>query len=444
MAEPAIAIDSADPSHLVAAADPYLNPVRILVSESHDGGRSWDRPIEIVPPGFDKAYDPSVAVVDDEVVVVGGASREGALHCQPGSAIFVARIRARRISYSLIQSPSGSVYVDRPRMIADAGSGALFVTWTRSTGLGAECLAAPTQSSTFFARSRGDGSFASPVRLASPPSSAPFGSSIAVSSDGATVYVVVRERNPSSADRIVVTSSFDGGRTFERRDVIASAPAYPASIPGVGGFIADVPAITADGARSVTVAWSDSQGGGSTIRLARSVAGGAWRRMRPLGGSADYAFLPNVAYDGGNLWLVYAAYSSGDLSFVARRRTQRWSSVRRVASGPAGGYAEIGQSLGLAAAGGRVAIAVPVDGPTSRLRVWTLTAAGSATTQEPDPDLPAESGGGREEGGDTDLRVVLVVVGMTAAVCATFAARRLLYRRGTRPDTTPASDTTDA
>lgn len=433
MAEPAVAIDPSDPDHFIAAADPYLAPVRIVVRESNDGGETWSEPIDVVPPAFSKSYDPSVAVLTDgRVVVVGGASQEGAAHCQPGSAVFLAELRDGPPRYSLIQQPQDGVYVDRPQMIADPRSGAMFVSWTRSAGTGAECLAAPLRSSIMFTRSLSGRTFSPATSLPSTGFPAPFGSSMTVGDDG-SVHVATREAGMNGTDRIIVVSSDDGGGSFSSPTTIAETAAFPGSISGLGGFTSGVPVIAA-GPRGVAVAWPRVDDGGSRLEVALRPTGGAWHRLRPLGTRAGYEIFPGVSYDGaGRLWLLYARYSAGTMTFILRHRAPRgWSSPRTIAAGPAGGYVEVGQFSALAASGERIVAAVPVDGAASRLTVFSKLLDApppSSLSADPGPPDAREPGPAATPRPESRLRSTLLLL-LGGGLVGAIVLRRL--RRSSR------------
>jgi hypothetical protein len=444
IAETAAAIDPADTDHLVVAADPYLDPVRIVSRESYDGGRTWSRPIDIIPPGFAKSYDPSVAVMPGgQVVVVGGASQQGATHCQPGSAIFVARLDGEDVRYSLIQGPNNDTYVDRPRMIPAPVTGAMFVTWTRSVRRGAECLAAPLRSSIMITRILSDGTLVGPIELPSSGLAAPFGSSMTLDRGG-SLHVAIRERDPEQADRIVVVSSRDGGRSFSKPEVLTTTPPFPSAVPGLGGFISGIPVIVTDPDAGLTVAWPSSEPNGSRINMARKTQKGRWLRARPPGTGSGYELFPNISYDrAGRLWLLYARHSGESIAFVLRHRGDRWSPPRIVGRGEAGGYIEIGQFLGVTVVGDRILAAIPLDGRRSRLKVFTRVLDTSPT----EDDLAEEAGSrgvDRIEKGQASGRTrVIALIVVAAAVLGGMTLRGVRHQSGTPPDTMPASDMTD-
>ena len=366
MAEATIAFDPDDERHLVAGADPYLAPVRIALTESKDGGGSWLPRTDILPEGFAKSYDPSVAVDrNGRVVVVGGASGVGATHCQPGSAIFLATLEGGVARYQLVRDarPDGA-YVDRPRFASDAArEGTRYVTWTESSGPGASCLGTPLRSTTMFTRSHPDGSVDPPRALPGTGIPAPFGTALAVG-DGGVLTIVVAEFDPGRLQRVVVYTSVDQGATITGPVVVGEGPPVPSQIPQLGGFTAPLPTVAAGPTGRLAVAWTErADPGGFRARVMENRTGRNWQDVSPPGTGTD--LYSTLTYDRqGTLWLLTAAPDNGKVEFRLRSRGPLgWSEPVVVGAGTAGGYVELGQFLGLSASGRSVATAVPVDGP---------------------------------------------------------------------------------
>lgn len=437
VAETSAAVDPADTDHLIVAADPYLDPVRIFVRQSDDGGRTWSKPVFVVPPGFDKSYDPTLSVLPDgRVLLVGGASRVGAPYCQPDSSIFVADITKGRPRFSFVQRTRPSTYVDRPFMVSDPDSGRVYTAWTESYGVGAECRAAPTSSRVMFAWSADGESFAPPIRLPSSGFPAPFGSSIAVDATGG-VHVAVRERDPTRGDRIVTVTSVDAGVSFSKPDVVASTPGFPSSLSGLGGFVSGTPVIGFDETGG-WLAWPALTPDGSRIDIAKRRPSGRWFVDDSLERSGAYELFPNISFDGASRpWLLHARYAEGSVAFLL----QRLGSGKRpheVARSPAAGYSEIGQFLGFDVQDQRLLAALPVDGPVSSLEVITTSLK---LPPEPEPSPKAQDVEGLPKGETDD--VFFRLVGVALIIVGALFGIRAYQRGGTRPETMPASDTTD-
>jgi hypothetical protein len=389
MAEASVAIDPSNPRHLVAAADPYLRPVRIQVSDSNDGGVSWLPPSTVLPEGFAKSYDPTVAVTPDgRVVVAGGASGVGQTHCQPGSAVFVATVSSGLPRYQLVRDArSDGAYVDRPRLaVGSKNGGPEFVTWTESSGPDASCRGTPLRSTTMFTRSRPDGSFepARPLPGAGLP--APFGSALAVG-DG-VLRIAVAEFDPGKLQRVVVYSSRDDGATFTGPVVLGEGPPVPTRIPELGGFVAPLPTVAAGPGHRAAAAWTQADGAGTLQpRVFEAASDGRWRDISPSVPTME--LFGTVAYDdSGRLWLLSAALTNGRVEFLLRGHTTQWDSPVTVGGGPAGGYVELGQFLGLDSDGTATTTAVPIDGPTGSALQVTVDQIHGPPAADPTPPNP--------------------------------------------------------
>ena len=374
MAESSVAVNPNDPRHVVAAADPYRDPVRVVVVESRDGGRTWSAGTEMLPDGFAKSYDPTVGFgADGDVIVVFGASQAGRPFCQPGSAVFAAKLTRGVVSYSVVERPREGVYVDRPTMGVRPRTGSLFATWTESLGPGAECLGTPTASSTrFVALSNEVRPMTDAMTLPSSGFSAPFGSSVAAG-PGGVLYVAVTERDPGRNDRVVVVRSGDDGATFGEPVVVAEYSAFPSRIPGLGGIATSVASVTVGPDGRATAVWAQPRGAGSVVRGARERADGRWASEALDLPGGRWQMLPAPARDEmDNLWLVVAVLDEGALRFVVTRQG-REGEMWELGTGTAATYMEVGQFLGLSLGANSVVAAAPIDGrEKSRLAVGII------------------------------------------------------------------------
>jgi hypothetical protein len=403
MAEPAAAVDKAGPRRIVVAADPYRQPIRIVVAMSANGGATWGRPVPVLPAGFGKSYDPTLAFAPDgAVLVAGGASAAGRPNCQPGSAIFLARLGPGGIRYVLVRSARRpSSYADRPAMALDRRSGRAYLTWTESTGTGAECQGMPARSVTMLAAVNPDGTVSKARTLPSSGLPAPFGSAPAVDASG-VLHVAVRERAPSQdLERLVVLSSADGGASFGQPVVLGQGTLVPPRLAGLGGLLASVPSISASPDGRVAVAWSASTPAGPRTLVAERTPQGRWRRITLPAATAAAGLWPTITFGSDATCYLLGAQlgRAGTLRFVlSARRTDRWQAPVTLGSGPAGGYQEVGELLGLGAAAGTVVATVPLDGAErSRLLVWRrrdppAPATSSSTTTAPSSGGPSAAG----------------------------------------------------
>jgi hypothetical protein len=447
MAEPAAAVDPANPRGIVVAADPYRRPVRIVIATSTDGGASWGRQVTVLPPGFAKSYDPTLAFAPDgAVLVAGGASAAGRPNCQPGSAIFLARLGAGGIRYLVVRRARGpGSYADRPAMALDRRSGRAYLTWTESIGAAAECQGVPSRSVTMLATVDPAGTVGRARALPASGLPAPFGSAPAVDASG-VLQVAVRERAPArNLERVVAVGSADGGASFGRPVVVGEGPLGPSQLPGLGGILASIPSISASLDGRVAVAWSASTASGPRALVAERSPQGRWRRVALPPATAAAGLWPTVAYGSdGTCYLVAARLTAGTLRFALSARTDRWQAPVTLASAPAGGYQEVGELLGLGAAAGTVVAAVPLDGADrSRLLVWrrrdppapVAPAAPSSMARVPAGGGPSAAGPSstRQGGGPTDRGGPPAAVWLAAAPVAAVVLLRLRALRRRRP-----------
>jgi len=421
MAEATIAIDPARPSRIAAAADPYRRLARIVVVTSMDTGATWSGATEILPPGFDKSYDPSLSYEPDgSILVVGGASKSGRPRCQPDSAIFGARIKEAGTEYFTIQRANPATYFDRPKMTRSQG-GRVYVTWTQSQGSGAECRGSPVASKTFFTRSDGPTTFEAPHELPSSGLPAPFGASIAIG-DRNRVWVAIGERDPGKVERVVAAYSDDDGATFSGPEIVAEGPPVPGSIPGLGGFVTAVPTITAFKNFEPVIAWAAERPEGAAVEVATR-KNGRWESISPA--TPFQSLFPAVVYDReGAVRLCYLTFSGGSLTFnLQTLRNAQWEAPQILAVGQPSKYLEIGQFLGIASAGHIVAAAVPVDGlQASQLVVGTIEVPAAVVSPVPTPGASTPAPPARRaspmSSGIVPIVAAAAVVGALALVMA--------------------------
>lgn len=432
MAEPAVAVDPRDERRIAVAADPYLGPVRIRVTTSTDGGASWTPPVDVVPPGFAKSYDPTLHFDrDGNLLVVGGASAVGPPRCQPGSAIFVATVGGGAATYTIVRDArADGAYVDRPQSGYDARRHRLYIDWTESSDPGAECRGTPLRSHIAFTAATPGEPFPAPRPLPSSGLPAPFGAPIAVGPRG-DVVVVVGEHDPGRRSRAVVVRSRDRGTTFGPAEIALETPWAPASLPAVGGFVGPTPSVAIAPDGTVTAAWSAPREGGAVPVLGQSDAPGAWTPVDAPADVAGVELFAEVAYDhDGRLWLLSAQAVSGVMRFVARERTALgWSPPVVLAEGRAGRYLELGEALALAFTRKELVAVVPVDSPSGsqlvvardRLPAPPITTTTTSPTTSPasGADAPGATAAGR-----AGPPWPLITAGGAIVIVAAFVGRR--------------------
>ncbi len=432
MAEATIAADAAHPGHLAAAADPYLDPVRIVVVLSDDAGATWSPPITVIPDGYAKSYDPALAFDNDgSVVVVGGASGQGAPHCQPASSIFVATVSGDQIGYDVIRDTrDDAAYVDRPGLAVKA-SGAVrtFVTWTESRGVAPECRATPLRSTIMLARLDAARKVLDVHALPPGGLGAPFGATMALSANG-TLDVAVGDHGNGSGRLVVVTSS-DEGATMSPPFVVDEGPDVPLTVPGIGGVVTPVPSIATGGGR-VAVAWNKEGPSGTEAAVFDSGGGDEWHALGSPSPELP-EILPTLTYDRtGHLWSLVGRPADGQVNYTLYRMDDAWGPGVSVGGGPSTGFPEIGEGFGLVSTGDQVVAAVPIDGPTgSSLSIAGVATAGPTdSTLDPPPSAPrpaAAPNAGRAPPRSRGLLVVgvgAVVLSVAAAAAAVTRVRR--------------------
>lgn len=401
MAEAAVAVDPANSRHLAAAADPYLDPVRIQATTSEDGGASWSLPITVIPDGFTKSFDPVLRFgASGELIVAGGASGTGGRHCQPRSAVFVAVIDRAGPTYRLVRDArADGAHIDRPGLAVDVARGRAYVTWTEWAGDVAGCQATPTRSTTRISTSRPDGSFTPPRALPTTGLSAPFGSTPAVGPDG-TLVVAVAEHEVNHS-RVVVTTSSDEAATFSRPEIVIDESSVPIVAAGVGGLVATVPALALGPGGQKAVAFVAPGPGGVAPIVLEQLTGSPWTVISPAVLRRP-ELLPQVAYGRqGRLWLLSANAGDGAIDFMLRRRVADvWSPPVLVGRGPSGGYVELGESLGLTVVDDAAVTSVPIDGPSISTLVVGVH---REPVEDPSTSVPAPTPAGPEPSSRPDV-----------------------------------------
>jgi hypothetical protein len=390
MAEPTAAVDPRDRRHIAVAADPYLDPTRIQVTITRDGGRTWSRRITVRPPGFDKSYDPDLAFTrSGKLLVSGGAAKRGRRFCQPGSTVFIARISGENSPvYETIAAPSPGVYLDRPALAYDPGTDTMAVSWTQSSGPGAECRAVARHSTTWIAWGRA-GDRARRIQVPA-PAMASYGAELAV--DPAGRFLVAVAGWDRSNRQAVSVAELDPRRgVVGERARFAAGRRPPLKVESVPTLSLSAASLAANPRGRAAITWTEVRGGKTVTRIAVSLTDGQWQES--AGPPADGTPLaPTVAYREDDTPLVLQAdLKARRIGFTLWRLVQdRWEPERRLGETDAARYPELGELLGLATGANTVVTAVPGGRRPSLLSVRISetpvpTQTSPAAPRRPDP-----------------------------------------------------------
>lgn len=364
MAEVSIAADPLRPSELAVAADPYVPSVRIRVATSHDRGLTWGTPIDVIPPGFAKSYDPTVSYRrDGSIVVVGGASLLGPTNCQPASAIFAATLSPTGIQYSIVAGPALQTYYDRPSSTIDRRDDRVFATWTESSGVGAECKGVPTRSRLMLSAGS-EATFDPPMAVPTSGLRAPFGSSVVIDAQGA-LTIAGAEHQAGHPSRLVVSESPTPSLNLATPLTLRYGPPLAPRLAGIGGFNAPVPVTASGPSGEIAVAWLLQGHSGPTIIVYLRDRRGEWEDVSPPPGIVPSPRLAQIAFSAdGQLALLAAGYETGRLRYVLATRESEWTTPLTFATTRAARFKEIGETLGLVATADHLAAVVPLDDTT--------------------------------------------------------------------------------
>ena len=393
-AEASIAINPANPDHLVAVSlqsMPPGSPVRIsnFSYTSIDGGRTW----RTVPAPNDHQRvhgDDAVTIGRDGVVYHSYIAFDGIRVPRPdraSSGIFVRTSRdglAWSDPVPVVDHVNTAVpFEDKPWIGVDDGDesphrGNVYVAWTRFDVYGSPDPQHKTH--IWLARSRdGARSFTPPVQVSDAPGDAKDSDGTVegvVPSVGVTGEVYVAWAGPAG---IVFDRSLDGGYSFGTDVVVTAMPGgWDLPQPGITRHNG-MPVTGVDHSRgphrgSIYINWIDERNGDTDVFLAASRDGGAtwsapvrvnddakgngrpqlftWMAVDPSDGSVNVAFLDRRDTTGTENAVTVARSVDGGRTFRNLR-------VNRPPF-PSDDRVFYGDYLGVDAHGGRVAVIYPV------------------------------------------------------------------------------------
>jgi hypothetical protein len=349
--EPHLAIDPANPNHLVAAwqqdrlSDGGARGLATAVSI--DGGTTWSRPqpspfSQCAGGSFARVSDPWVAVSGSAVLQIGIAFTGAALTAGARSAVLVSRSGDGGSTWGpalpLVDDDGSRFFHDKESLTIDSTDPRyVYAVWDR--------LDTSDSGPTLLARSTDGGVTWSPAATIYDPGLArqTIGNVAVTTSDG-VVHVFFTELGPSASNpaategSLAVIRSTDKGVTWSAPTRIAQLLAVGTRLPSqasvtvrAGEVLGAYAANPADG--TLYAAWQDSRftgGAHDAIVLARSTDGGStW--SAPVRVSADAAvpaFTPTLAVlQSGLVGVTY--YDFRQAATATFRPTDLWLAVSR-------------------------------------------------------------------------------------------------------------------
>jgi BNR repeat protein len=350
--EPSLAVDPADPAHLVAAwqQDRWSNggASGIVSAVSRDGGRTWARSIAPLSRcaggdpsnggGYERASDPWVAIAPDGTVYEASLSFD---RSSPAAAILVSRSTDGGATWgaptTLTRDEDPDVAVDKESITADPSDARrVYAVWDRLTGLARNPPVGTGP--TWFARTLdGGATWEKALPIYDPGFDAQtIGNQIVVLPGGALANLLVIVTNASSrapTERIAVMRSDDQGASWGAPIAVAELLDPGAVDPKTKLALRTgaLPSIAVDGASgALYVAWADarfSDGARDAIVLSTSRDGGAsWSAPSIVNGvPAASAFTPVVAVArSGRIGVVYADLRDDDPRDASRTLAHAW------------------------------------------------------------------------------------------------------------------------
>jgi hypothetical protein len=311
--EPSVALNPANPQHLVAGANDQLaTRDSLAVYTSPDGGLTWTNgliPMTGNLAGFLEASDPAVSFTQNGTLYYSGVAFNVNVRFNTAvdGTIFVSKSTDGGSTFpvsTIVASGSnkiGGTFNDKPYLAVDDTTGRfagrVYVSWTRFTSL--------TTSDIMVAYSSDGGrSFSTYPRPVS-DSLLNQGSLPVIGPDGA-LYMVW---NDLSNSLIMEARSNDGGVSFSSPFVVS--PYLPLSSPlRNGNFrVNSNPAAAADDMNgNVYVAWADNQSGNAEILSSRSLDGGVtWSKPIKVNddNTANDHFFPWMTVSHGLISIVF-------------------------------------------------------------------------------------------------------------------------------------------
>ena len=362
----------------VVAATTWLPTMMLVQTWQRSGSGAWSAPRQLLPAGFHRGYDPSIATLSDgTLVVTSGVDLNLRPLCLDAGSVAIQRVNASGPSAPVVVDDQRGTdnFDDRPTVAAGPGS-EVWVGWSQGTRP-SSCDLIGADDQIHLARSP-DGGRTFANRLTIPAPGANYGVQIAPTGPGAA-DVAWTQTLPTGTFRILL-AQVQHGALVGRPTVVGTGSPLPAQLPGAVFPSFTIPTITIMNGRPA-LAWAAWTARHAVIRLALPAPGGkGWvvRTIAPALGTDD--LLPALGgTTGSSASLLYAVHRRADdaVSYQLRRVAVGTGTppvslapARTVLAGPPGpGFHEIGESLQISNAAGSSTTAL-VAGGASRSQIW--------------------------------------------------------------------------
>jgi hypothetical protein len=366
----------------VAAATVWLPTMAVVETWRRSGTSAWSAPQQLLPAGFHRGYDPSVAIqADGSVVVSSGVDLALRRYCLDGGSVAIERIDGTAASPPvLVDDQRGtSGFDDRPTVAAGFGA-QVWVGWSHGSHADSCGLVGQHDQIRIAFSTDGGRGFSRPLSIAMPGGN--FGVQIAPTGPG-QAEVAWAQTFPSGRFRILV-AQIDNSHLVGTPSVVGSGVVLPSHLPGASFPSFSLPSLTLiDGRPALT--WAAWVGGRAVINIALPASSGTRWRVRTLvpPTGQDYLLPALGSPRSGAALLVNALHTRATDATAFQARTVALSpvsggvdvsaarTVARGGSGPA--FYELGESLQITTSQGASATGVVVAGAhASRLEtmVW--------------------------------------------------------------------------
>lgn len=447
---PVLAADPTESRFLALASRVDAPEFNCALHVSGDAGRSWRpaNPVRELPAGAERCYAPEVAFDGDGTLYflfVG-------LHTRGNTpmGVFLSTSVERREFGSPRRVLGANRY--QVRMAVEAGGkneGRIHLVWLEPSSPPPLGGLPPGRNPLMYAYSDDGGhTLSAPVQVSDPKRRRVVAPALALGANGA-VHVAYYDLEDDAVDyqglegpvwagtwSLVVSTSVDGGRSFDRHDVAASGLAPPERVMLI--FTMAPPSFVADDAGGLFLSWWDARNGDWDVFVGSSSdAGRSWREPVRLNddtlGNGRHQYLPQLSLADGRLDAIfydrrddstnlnnhvyYTFSNDGGRHFAPNRRLT--SEISHSGTGAryivpsADGMVEFGSRLALTS-GGTSAVAAWTD--TRNVRWGSTHQDVFASRVEFAPDSPS----------NTVPAVLFVASGVAvAAVCLVVARRRV-------------------